>query len=268
MRLNLDKSSPVPLYYQLAELIRLRIESGELKPGDRLASARMISEDAEISRMTVRQAVDYLVRQGHLEVRRGAGTYIAQPKLTYHAVNLLGFTQEMMKQGLHPSSQVLEQIAIEPPAEVQSRLRLEPGHLVVKVVRLRLSQDVPVLLETVYLPRDACPGLEHDDLSGLSLYEVLEKRYALRPWHSTQALEATVASDPASGLLEVPVGTPMILLEGVTYGRDDHPLEYFTALFRGDRFRFELEVHQPDGAGGDGTRPAIMPLLTAIGPRA
>ena len=160
--LAVQKDNPVPLYYQLAELIRLRIASGEFQPGDRLASARTISEDAGISRMTVRQALEYLERQGHIVVRRGDGTFIAAPKLTYHAVNLLGFSQEMIEQGRLPSSRVLEQVAMMPPAQVAARLAMDADRLVVKVSRLRLSQEVPVLLETVYLPQDSCPGLEAD----------------------------------------------------------------------------------------------------------
>lgn len=93
----LDKSSPIPLYYQLAELIRERIQSGELKPGDQLPSERDLSEQVAISRMTVRQAVAYLVREGTLVVKPGVGTFVAEPKLTYDALHLLGFTEEMIR---------------------------------------------------------------------------------------------------------------------------------------------------------------------------
>ena len=263
--LAVQKDNPVPLYYQLAEVIRERIASGEFQPGDRLASARTISEDAGISRMTVRQALDYLERQGHLVVRRGDGTFVAAPKLTYHAVNLLGFSQEMIEQGRQPSSRVLEQLALTPPAQVAARLAIAPDRLVVKVARLRLSQDVPVLLETVYLAHDSCPGLEVEDLSRVSLYGLLEERYRLRPWRSRQTLEATIANDHEAGLFGVPVGTPMILLEGVTYGAGDVPIEYFKALFHGDRFQFEFEGHGPDSDVRDAPRQMVTPLLSDLG---
>jgi GntR family transcriptional regulator len=262
--LAVQKDNPIPLYYQLAELIRERIASGEIKPGDQLSSARTISEEAGISRMTVRQALDYLERQGHLEVRRGAGTFVAAPKLTYHAVNVLGFTQEMIEQGRQPSSRVIEQSVVVPPGRVAARLAIEPDRLVVKIVRLRLTQDVPVLLETVFLPQASCPGLENEDLSGVSLYGLLEQRYRLRPHRSRQTLEATIASDEESRQFGIAIGTPMILVEGVTYGAGDQPIEVFTALFRGDRFQFELESHGPVGDVRDPSRPFLTPFLTEV----
>jgi GntR family transcriptional regulator len=263
--LAVQKDNPVPLYYQLAEQIRERIASGEFQPGDRLASARLISEEAGISRMTVRQALDYLVRQGHLVVRHGAGTFVAVPKLTYHAVHLLGFTQEMIEQGRQPSSTVLEQAVLSPPTQVAARLGIQPNRPVVKVARLRLSQSIPVLLETVFLPHDSCPGLEREDLSEVSLYGLLEERYRLRPMRSRQTLEATIANDYESGLFEVPIGTPMILLEGVTFGPGDLPMEFFKAVFRGDRFQFEFESHGEEGVIPQLARQMITPLLTEAG---
>lgn len=263
--LSVQKDNPVPLYYQLAELIRERIASGEFQPGDRLASARLISEEAGISRMTVRQALDYLERQGHIVVRRGAGTFVATPKLTYHAVNLLGFTQEMIEQGRQPSSRVLEQAAVTPPPQIAARLGIRPDRPVVKIARLRLSQGVPVLLETVYLPHEICPGLEHQDLSEISLYGLLQERYRLRPRRSSQTLEATIANEHESGLFDVSVGTPMILVEGVTHGAGDLPIEYFKAVFRGDRFQFELESHGADADVRGPGRQMLTPLLSVGG---
>jgi GntR family transcriptional regulator len=262
--LVVQKDTPIPLYYQLAEQIRERIASGEFQPGDRIPSARDISEQSEISRMTVRQALGYLERQGHLVVRRGAGTFVAAPKLTYHAVSLLGFTQEMIEQGRQPTSRVLEQVAVRAPSPVAARLAIGLDQMVVKVARLRLSQNVPVLLETVYLPQESCPGLELADLRGVSLYGLLEERYQLRPKRSHQTLEATVANDYEAGLFDVPVGTPMLLVQGVTYGVGDQPIEYFKALFRGDRFQFELDSHAEGSDALDPARQLITPLLTEL----
>ena len=103
------------------------------------------------------------------------------------------------------------------------------------------------------------------NLSQVSLYGLLEQRYRLRPWRSRQTLEATVANEHEAGLFGVPVGTPMILLEGVTYGAGDVPIEYFKALFHGDRFQFEFEGHGPDSEVGDATRQIVTPLLSDLG---
>src|SRR3712207_5275852 len=95
----LNKHSPIPLYYQLAELLRERIRLGEFKPGDQLPSERALSEQYAISRMTARQALTFLVREGTLIARHGLGTFVAEPKLTYDTLHLLGFTEEMMHRG-------------------------------------------------------------------------------------------------------------------------------------------------------------------------
>src|SRR3954451_20293757 len=122
--MHLDKSLPIPLYYQLAETLRERIESNALKPGSQLPSERELSEQLGISRMTVRQAITYLAQKGTLVIKPGVGTFVAEPKLTYDDLHLLGFTEEMMTQGRVVSSRVLEQAVVLPPEGVSAKLAL------------------------------------------------------------------------------------------------------------------------------------------------
>ena len=140
--MRIDKASPIPLYYQLAEILRERIESGALKPGDQLPSERELGEQNSISRMTVRQAITYLAQKGTLIIRPGVGTFVAEPKFTYDALHLLGFTEEMMAQGRVVSSRVLEQEIVTPPAGIATQLGLKPNAKTVKIVRLRLEGEV------------------------------------------------------------------------------------------------------------------------------
>jgi GntR family transcriptional regulator len=240
----IDKAIPIPLYFQLAEHLREQIESGQLKPGHQLPSERELSEQSGISRMTARQAILYLVRQGRLVVRPGIGTFVAEPKLTHDTLHLLGFTEEMLRNGLAPSSQVLEQALAAPPQRVAARLNLQPDDAAVKIVRLRLSQDTPLLLETVFVPQRLAPGLEHEDLSQASLYTLLEEQFGLPLDHAQQTLEVTAASDDEAQLFGILLGTMMLLLEGVTYTADEQPVEAFKALYLGDKFKFALESQQ------------------------
>lgn len=237
----LQKNSPIPLYYQLTEMLREKIRLGELKPGGQLPSERELSETYRISRMTVRQALAYLIREGNLVARQGLGTFVAEPKLAYDALHLLSFTEEMMLEGAAPVSQVLEQAIVVPPDVVAADLALEPRATTVKIVRLRLSQGTPLLLETVYIPASLCPGLEQTDLATQSLYSVLENRYGLRLSHARQTFETTTANSYEAQLFAVPVGQGMILLEGVTSLDTGQPVEYFKAIYRGDRFKFAME---------------------------
>jgi GntR family transcriptional regulator len=239
----LDKRNPIPLYYQLAEQLKEQIQSGKLKPGVQLPSERELSEQVGISRMTVRQAIAYLVRDGALVVKQGIGTFVAEPKLAHDTLHLLGFTEDIIRRGGVVMSRVLEQATVIPPASVAIGLNLEPEEMAVKIVRLRLSGEMPLLLETVFIPVALCPGLEYEDMATKSLYALLEQVYGLRLIRARQTLEATTANDYESELFGIEPGTAMILLEGVTYLEQDRPVEYFKAIYRGDRFKFELESH-------------------------
>jgi GntR family transcriptional regulator len=239
--MEIDKTTPIPLYYQLAEQIRAQIDAGVLRPGDQLPSERELSEQAGISRMTARQAITYLVRQGRLDVRPGIGTFVAEPKLTHDTLHLLGFTEEMLRHGQAPTSRVLEQARVAPPPPVAALLKLPLDALATRIVRLRLSQETPLLLETVYIPEMLAPGLAQEDLSRASLYALLEQQHQLQLHHARQTLEVTTATDDEAKLFSVPSGSTMLLLEGATYTADDQPVEAFKALYRGDKFKFALE---------------------------
>lgn len=243
----LDKHNPIPLYYQLAEWIREQTQVGLLKPGARLPSERELSEQFDISRMTVRQAIAYLEREGVLVVKQGVGTFVSEPKLAHDTLHLLGFTEEMMRQGGVAASRVLEQRLVTPPVNVATGLNLDPEQNVVKIVRLRLAGQTPLLLETIFVPSTLGPGLEYEDLTTKSLYALLEQQYGLHLKYARQTLEATTANDYESQLFGIELGTAMILLEGVTYLDQDRPAEYFKAVYRGDRFKFELKS-QRDGS--------------------
>lgn len=257
-----DKRSPVPLYYQLAELIRERIRSGELAAGDQLPAERELAEQVGISRMTVRQATTYLVRDGTLVVKPGVGTFVAEPKLTYDALHLLGFTEETMRHGGVAASRVLAQVVVTPPAAVATKLALAPKETAVKVVRLRSSGETPLLLETTYLPTALCRGLEDENLATHSLYTLLELRYGLRLRRARQTIEATVANEYESELLQVEAGASMLLLEGVTYTDGDRPTEYFKAIYRSDRVKLEFESRRDGGQGADAAAAQMSVVLT------
>lgn len=237
----LNKQSPIPLYYQLAELIREQIQQGELQPGDQLPAERLLSEQHGISRMTARQAITYLVRDGTLVARHGLGTFVAEPKLTYDALHLLGFTEEIMRRGGKAISQLLEQTVVPAQPHVAAELRIAPGDAVVKIVRLRLFDTTPLLLETIFVPVAICPALQHEDMAKGSLYGVLERQCGLVLKQARQTLEATVANDYECQLFDIAPGTPMILLEGVTADDQSRPVEHFKAVYRGDRFKFAFE---------------------------
>jgi GntR family transcriptional regulator len=239
--MSLNKASPVPLYYQLAELLKEQIRSGELTPGAQLPSERMLSERYTISRNTARQALAYLIHEGTVVARHGLGTFVAEPKLTHDMLRLRGFTEEMTQRGGSVTSRVLEHTALVASPQVASGLQIAPEAPVAKLVRLRLLDEMPLLLETSFVPLGLCPGLEHEDMATQSLYGVLEQRYGLRLTRSRQTLEAVVADAFEVELFGIPAGAPLFLLESVIIDDLERPVEYAKTVYRGDRFKFAFE---------------------------
>jgi GntR family transcriptional regulator len=242
--MKLNRDHPVPLYFQFVELIRERIQSRQLAPGDQLPSMLELSDQTGISRMTVRQGIDYLVRNGLLVVKPGVGTFVADPKLVHDSLDLLGFSEEMARQGLEATSRVLAQEMTNPPPKVAAELEMVAGELAIKIVRLRTGGDTPLLLETNYIPAKLCLGLEQDDLTHQSLFELYEVRYGLSPVYARHSLEATTANTYEADLFAIKPGTALLLSEGVLYGERDQPVEYFKAVYRGDRFKFQFQSHR------------------------
>lgn len=258
--IDLDRHSPVPLYFQLAATIRAQIQAGMLEAGQQLPAERDLAREAGISRMTARQALAELVHTGDIVVRHGIGAFVAMPKLTHDAVHLLGFTEEMESLGGEVSSRVLACEVILPPPDVREALHLGNDALVIHVVRLRSTGAAPLLLETSYIPHARCPGLEHEDLERQSLYRILEQRFGLPLHDARQTIEATAANAYESDLLDVDEGAPMLLLRGVANTAGGEPVEWFKAIYRADRVRIAVESQREQRLLSESSQPLSMML--------
>jgi GntR family transcriptional regulator len=260
--IDLDRQSPVPLYFQLAATIRAQIQAGTLEAGKQLPAERDLAREAGISRMTARQALAELAQAGDVVVRHGIGTFVATPKLTHDAVHLLGFTEEMENLGGDVSSHVLECEVLLPPPEVREALHLAVDGLVIRIVRLRSTGAAPLLLETSYIPHARCPGLEEADLERQSLYRILEQRYGLPLHDARQTIEATAANAYESDLLGVDEGAPMLLLRGVARTAGGEPIEWFKAIYRADRVRIAVESRREQGQLPEFSQPLSVMLTS------
>lgn len=254
------KRSPVPLYYQLAELIESQIDSGVLKPADKLPSERNIAAMAGISRMTARQALNYLEQRGAIEVRHGVGTFVTPPKLTSDPLHLLGFTEQMMAIGGTVTSSVLAQDVIEAPRSMATELRITTGEQIVRIMRLRSLNGTPMLLETSHFPYAPCAGIEDYDLSERSLYTTLAREFGIRLTHAQQNIEAIAANSFESELFGIDKGMPMLLVEGVAWTASGVAGEFFKAVYRGDRFKFALRSTDPGAESAVAALPINLVL--------
>jgi GntR family transcriptional regulator len=244
----IQKDSPLPLYFQLKELLRQEIESGHWQPGQRIPSEATLCQAFDISRSVVRQALRELEYQGLLYREQGKGTFVAQPKISESLMqDLSGFYEDMVAKGLTPVTKVLRQEIQPVEKKIATYLQIEPGDKVIVIERLRSVGSEPINLVTTYLPHDICPDLIDEDLSTQSLYALLEKKYGLELSHGLRTIEAVAANQYEAQLLGVDEGAPLVLLDSVSYLGDGRPIEYFHAVHRGDRSKFEVEVVRARG---------------------
>ncbi|MCX7938213.1 MAG: GntR family transcriptional regulator [Thermoflexales bacterium] len=238
----------MPLYHQLKELLQQRIDAGEWRAGMRLPSERELCEQFGISRITVRQALAELEREGRLLRDQGRGTFVAQPRFEQHLTHLTSFTQDMLARGQKPGAVVLEHTVMMAPVDVAHDLHLDAEHRrVILLRRLRLANEQPVAVETAYLSEHMCPQLVAENLNHRSLYALLSERFGIVPTRAVQQMTATACPPTEARLLQIKPGNPVLHLRRVTYSQDGCPFEVVESFYRGDKYVFyaELRVETP-----------------------
>ncbi|PZF85265.1 GntR family transcriptional regulator [Jiangella anatolica] len=223
----------------------------ELSVGDALPAERALAPRFGVSRMTLRRAVEELVREGRLVRRQGAGTFVAGPKIA-QGLAVTSFSEDMRQRGSVPSSRTLAVDDVLAGAPLGRRLEISPGENVVRVTRLRLADDAPMAVETLHVPRAIAPGLEGAMLADGSFYELLHDVYGLELSGGVQTIEATVTDEIESELLGVPLHSPAFLFERISRDTAGRVVEFVRSVYRGDRYQFRVEL-----------QPARRPLRTS-----
>ena len=241
MNLNIDFESKIPLYYQLKEQIKKNILHGNYKEGDLIPSEREFSDNYDLSSTTVRRALNDLVQEHFLERKAGRGTFVRRRKVKRDLRKVLGFTKNITEMGLTPATKVLSKKIVTANAFARERLGLEKGAKVVRLERLRLADDVPMMLETRYIRKDLCPRIEQEDLSS-SLWRVFEEKYGLKPNRHIQGMTILTISGPAATLLTLNDNSLVFLIKGVTYVGENEPIECEESLYRSDKYELTFEA--------------------------
>ncbi len=228
----------VPLHLQIAERLLSEIESGDLKPGERLPPERTLSETLGVNRMTLRQALSKLETEGYLDRRQGAGTFVAQPKIERQAGRLVPFSRAMTRYGYKPGAKVVALEQHPASAAIARKLHIPASSALYLVRRVRLVNREPVMLETFWMPVRRFPRFERFDITRRSVNEIMETEYGVKVSRARQSLEPAVAADYEARLLGIEPGAPLMLEERLSFDQRGRPIEYGKDLYRGDRFRF------------------------------
>ena len=234
--LSLERGSYVPYYRQIRDQVDAMIKAGKLKPGQVIFSEGACATKLGVSKMTVRQAFQALRSEGLLIIEKGKRPMISTGRIQKDFQKLRGFTAEMTRRGLKPSSKVLQFEKAAPDAATANLLRLWRNDEIYRVRRLRFADKEIVGLETILLPARMFPDLAKPDLENQSLYALMETRYAIAVEWSEEELEAIPAEKDDAKVLQVPAGFPLFSMRRIVFAKDDIPVEYGHSLFRGDRY--------------------------------
>src|SRR6202035_3376980 len=227
------KNGSTPVYKRIHSAIRKRIDSSELKPRDLVASERELAKMHKVSLMTARHALAGLESEGIVERRRGAGTFVAAPKI--HFNKLMSYTEHMSSRGLSPRSRVLIAKILDHEAEVAARLGLPASSPLVKIERLRETGDEPFALETCYLPASEFAELVKAPLGRTSLFEVLKHDYGVELAYADEEVDATAAEAHIADLLNVPRGASVMRIRQVIYSTKGKATIYGVGFYRSER---------------------------------
>ena len=240
----LDAQNPIPLYFQLKNIIENQISSGELKPGEKVPSENTLCEQYQVSRTTARQAITELVNTGKVVRTQGKGSFVAQYPINKPPYRLTGFSADMKKQGFHPTSKMLEFKAMLPSPEVARMLRISPSDAIIYIKRLRYIDGHVMGIEYTHMPFNRFPGLLDENLEDNSLYETLINKFNTVPSRVAITFEAVLCEDDLCDLLNATTSTPFLHLSDITFDQNDRLIEYSTTFYRGDRYTFHVEINK------------------------
>jgi len=234
-----DRSSPIPLYFQISEQLERAIDTGRLPPGSRLDNEIQLADRLSVSRPTLRKAIERLVDQGLVVRRRGLGTIVI-PRRVRRPVALSSLYEDLAAGGRRPSTRVLAVRAEPATSHIAAMLGVEEGSLVTAVERVRLADGEALALMHNHLPAGLVP-LTEQALAAHGLYQVL-RSHGIVPQLADQTIGARQATAREARLLQAPRGATVLTMHRATYDATGRPVEYGAHCYVADRYTFEMSL--------------------------
>ena len=207
-------NSFIPLYYQLKKILVDMIENEEIKPDEAIPSEPKLMTIYNLSRTTVRKAIDELVNEGYLYKIQGKGTFVKGRGFEQALIQLSGCSEDIKRLGLTPSPKVLDSSILTPSKRVSNLLGILDGENVFCMERIIYGDNLPINKNKSYIPYKYVPGIEAIDFNHASLYEVLEQKYHIAITRAMRSIEAILANEEVADQLEVAEGAPVLLFKG------------------------------------------------------
>jgi GntR family transcriptional regulator len=226
------------LYSRVETVLAREIMTGGLKVGDQLPTEDDLIARFEVSRITVRRAIQNLVSRGLVEIRRGKGTFVAAPKITRELAELSGFVEDMHALGRKPTARVLGKEIVTADATVASQLALTRGERVVRIRRVRLADAIPLSFDETFLPLEIGKKIITNNLKVEPIFSLLERKYDVPLTEAEYKLDAVAAETEVAAALKVKQGSPIFRIERTSYSRGSRPVDYERLHYRGDLVQF------------------------------
>jgi GntR family transcriptional regulator len=237
-----NHASPIPLYSQIRELLRARILDGTYRSDGKMPSENEMVRGFGVSRITVRQALNDLQKEGLIFKIHGKGTFVARPKAVQNLMRLEGFGEAMAAAGHETHSQVLGHRVLHPGCHVAARLALDDKAEVMEIRRIRYLNRDPISLDVTYVPVELGRRLVKEDLPSRDVFLILEQDYGFRLDRAELRIDATLADATLAEALAVPEGSPVLRIERLTIAIPERPIDFEFLYYRGDAFQYFMMV--------------------------
>lgn len=236
-----DKS---PKYFIVKKAIVENIDNDLYHSNEAIPSEKKLMELYNVSRITIRKAIDELVTEGYLYKIQGKGTYVKADEGSNNLFSITSSTEDVQKMGMTPSKKTkISRIELASPKRAKA-LEISTNDQVEVIGRISYADSEPLNYTIAFLPEKIFPGLTEHDLEHESLYKLINDQYGVRITKARRTIEAVLAKDEISKYLELEEGMPIILFRCVTYGivnGKETPIEYFKCYYRTDKYKFYID---------------------------
>ncbi|MBM7554450.1 GntR family transcriptional regulator [Thalassobacillus pellis] len=236
-----DQSKPTPLYHQVKDILVNRIQNKIWLPGNLIPTEQELIEEFGVSRTTIRQAISAMVQDGLLERRQGKGTIVNSPKLVGTLGRLTGFAEEVMEKGHLPRSKVLRAGFYDHLYIEKNKLQVPEDSKILVIERIRFADNDPIAYERTCWPEKIGEVLMQHDLEGAKYYQILEA-HGMYLKRADETIKATNATIDEANLLGISPGEALLEMKRLSFGIDDHPIEFTRTKYRSDRYQYSIEL--------------------------
>ena len=240
---QIERDSKLPLYFQLEQIIKQAIVSGDLKPDEIIPAENELIDRFNLSRTTVRQALSDLAADNLIYKVKGVGTFVSKPKISMQYMgSLVSFNEQISALGMKPATKVLKMETSYASDHINELLELKEDKRVIELIRVRYANGEPIVIVHSWHPYDLCADILNKDLEENSLYDLLSNNPETKVHSVERTIEATIVSADDRKLLNVKVGFPIQKFINKAYNMNGRVLEYSSSRYRGDRNKFYVKL--------------------------